>query len=154
MEHCVVSNFNFTINENFHFLQKIPGKISNERSWGKGGRGSNLHSLKASSNNNGSLSFRTRKKAEVKGVPTFHDTHIYTNETFNPDNVIWPCQSVQSFMPKNDQIMGLWDWELAHDFWNQRQIIMTNEPAWEVKTHSLKIAIFSICLHTSYGLCL
>lgn len=96
----------------------------------------------------------TRKKAEVKGAPTFHDTHIYTNETFNPDNVIWPCQSVQSFMPKNDQIMGLWDWELAHDFWNQRQIIMTNEPAWEVKTHSLKIAIFSICLHTSYGLCL
>lgn len=88
VEHCVVSNFNFTINENFHFLQKIPGKISNERSWGKGGRGSNLHSLKASSNNNGSLSFRTRKKAEVKGVPTFHDTHIYTNETFNPDNVI------------------------------------------------------------------
>lgn len=83
----------------------------------------------------------TRKKAEVKGAPTFHDTHIYTNETFNPDNVIWPCQSVQSFMPKNDQIMGLWDWELAHDFWNQRQIIMTNEPAWEVKTHSLTIAI-------------
>lgn len=47
VEHCVVSNFNFTINENFHFLQKIPGKISNERSWGKGGRVSNLHSLKA-----------------------------------------------------------------------------------------------------------
>lgn len=94
------------------------------------------------------------KRLKLKGVPTFHDTHIYTNETFNPDNVIWPCQSVQSFMPKNDQIMGLWDWELAHDFWNQRQIIMTNEPAWEVTTHSLKMAIFSICLHTSYGLCL
>lgn len=91
MEHCVVSNFNFTINENFHFLQKIPGKISNERSWGKGGRGSNLHSLKAVFDliiMDPYLLEPTRKKAEVKGAPTFYDTHIYTNETFNPDNVI------------------------------------------------------------------